>query len=65
MVNGVGDSRAKRLSLFKALLGKRLGWTLWFIVNFVFEYGLECMNLNYVYPRETAKTRSDRRAASV
>lgn len=57
--NGVGLSRYNKLLLFKRLFGIRLGWTLWFLINFVKKYGFQCMNINYVYPRKSIKQKAD------
>lgn len=60
MSNGVGSSRYNRLLLFKKIFGVQLGWKLWFISCFVFKYGIESMDMNYVYSRELAKKKADR-----
>ena len=57
--NGVGNFRYKRLCFFKKLFGIKLGWTLWFIFTFVFRYGYNCININYVYSRRKAKKYAD------
>lgn len=48
------------LKILKLVLGKRLGWTLWFIIRFVPKYGFESMNTNYVYSRKLVKQRSNK-----
>lgn len=59
--NGVGDSRYKKLCLFKKIFGTKPGWTLWFIFTFAFKYGFEVMNINYVYPRKKMKEKADKK----
>lgn len=59
--NGIGDSRYKRLCLFKKIFGIKAGWTLWFFFTFVFRYGFKSMNINYVYSRRKAKKFADKK----
>lgn len=59
VTNGVGVGRYNRLLLFKKIFGVQLGWRMWFISHFVFRYGIESMDLNYVYSREAAKKKAD------
>ncbi len=50
----------KRLLWFKKLLGVKLGWHVWFFVHFVPTYGLECMDLNYIFSRKFIKDNSNK-----
>lgn len=56
-----GLKRYKSLLRFKKIFGIRLGWKLWFICTFVFKYGLESMDMNYVFPRKIVKKNSDKK----
>lgn len=58
---GSGIKHYNRLLKFKKIFGIKLGWKLWFIHRFVFKYGFESMDLNYVYPRKEIKKQSNER----
>ena len=50
-----------RLIFLKKFFGKILGWTLWFIFHFVFKYGIESLDINYVYSRKRVRDYANRR----
>lgn len=58
---GRGDKYYNELLKAKKNFGVRLGWFLWFCKRFIPKYGLECMNLNYVYPRGKVKNASNKK----
>lgn len=58
--HGEGLRRYNKLRRFKSIFGIKWGWKLYFICEFVLKYGLECMDLNYVYPRKAIKKASDK-----
>lgn len=58
---GFGEKYYRRLKRFKKIFGIKWGWKLWFISRFVFKYGWESMDVNYVYPRKTIKKFSNER----
>lgn len=60
--NSVGETRYKTLCLLKRIFGVKYGWHIWFYLTFVFQYGIESTNINFVYSRSRAKSRSDERA---
>lgn len=57
--NGVGVGRYYRLCFLKKIFGIKLGWRLWFFLTFVWKYGLDSMNINYVYSRAIVKNKID------
>lgn len=59
---GSGLKHYERLLKFKKIFGIKLGWKLWFIHRFVFKYGFESMDLNYVYPRKLIKEISNKKS---
>lgn len=58
-MHGVGLKYYKRLLIFKIIFGNKLGWLIWFIHRFVWKYGFESMDINYVYPRKLIKKNSN------
>lgn len=48
--------RYNRLIFLKKIFGKKIGWTLWFIFHFIFKYGIECLDINYIYSRKKVHT---------
>lgn len=60
--NSIGDTRHRRLCFSKRIFGTRLGWHVWFYLTFVWRYGFECAEINFVYSRSKAKKLSDSRA---
>lgn len=57
--NGVGKKRYYKLLFLKKMLGIKYGWRLWFFLTFVFKYGFESMNINYVYSRKAVRNKAD------
>ncbi len=57
--NFLSSRRHNRLLFLKKIFGVKLGWKLWFVLSFVWKYGLDCMNINYVYSRKHARERVD------
>lgn len=51
----------KKIEQYKRLFGVKLGWNLWYLINFVPIYGFESLNLNWVCPRKLIKKRADYR----
>ena len=47
--NSIPQERYHLLCLLKKIFGIKLGWKLWFIKSFVPKYGLQSMNINYLY----------------
>jgi glycosyltransferase involved in cell wall biosynthesis len=59
----VGLHRYWFLMFCKSLFGVRIGWKLWATLLFVWRFGRDSLNVNYVYDRKTAKKNSDLRSA--
>ncbi|MBO7258081.1 MAG: glycosyltransferase [Alphaproteobacteria bacterium] len=53
--NDLGDKRYKFLCNLKNKFGVKFGWEIWFIINFIFKYGIEVANINYIYSRKKVK----------
>lgn len=53
----------KRLhdGLHKLPCGNKIAWYVWFWRFFVHKYGLECLDINYVYPLKKIKKKADAR----
>lgn len=58
---GLGERSYKTLKFLKKIFGVKTGWKIWFFQRFVFKYGLESMDANYVYPRKKIKKNSDKK----
>ncbi len=53
----------ERLLKLKKIFGVKLGWHIWFFLQFVPEFGLEAMNINYVFSRKFIKDISNKNIA--
>ena len=48
------------LNVIKKIFGVKIGWYVWFIINFVPKFGFECINTCYIYrSRKDTKKNSD------
>lgn len=54
-----GEKSYNRLKTLKKIFGVKFGWRLWFFLRFVWKYGFESMDVNYVYPRKKIKKNSN------
>lgn len=52
----------RELAIWKTLFGVRIGWNVWYCIHFVTRYGWECLDLNWVCPRQLIKERADNRS---
>ena len=60
---GIGDKYYKRLIFIKKIFGIDLGWKIFMYINFVPKFGIDCLNINYIYAnRAMAKKIADKRA---
>lgn len=58
VTNKVGLKNYNKLLFLKKLFGVRYGWHVWFFLTFVPRYGLDSMNINFVY-RSRARTKNN------
>ena len=49
VTNKVGLKNYNKLLFLKKIFGVRFGWHVWFFLTFVKKYGLDSMNINFVY----------------
>ena len=47
--NGFGLKGYNLLCLLKKIFGIKLGWKLWFIKTYIIKYGIQSMDINYMY----------------
>lgn len=52
-----------RLILLKKFFGKKGGWALWFIFHFIFKYGIESLDINYIYSRKKVHAYANKRCS--
>lgn len=57
-INKLGLESYNRLLSFKKIFGIRFGWHIWFFLTFVPKYGLDSMNINFIY-RSRTKTKNN------